>query len=1182
MERFPSLHALRLLAGRSCWCVEPAALPFRSFRCCRARGCSDALLTHRCLQTDVTGARRYGTCLAFCWPPVHKTQDAPPAELQSTHSLCLLSRVPVADTARKLLRILHMLLSYRLDPAHAALSSVDAFTEVATQIVTEVPSAVGIRVRLRFAGQLSHDSICCHLSAPRELPSQDLSLLLLFQCLSIRHVLLVLACLCTERSVVFTSRSTSLPPRCWEAMLSLLWPLQWTLVYVPLLPDSLSTYLQAPTIFAYGVHTAALEEQVQEPDGLSGVVIVDLDSDTVTGTDATPRLPQLAADALHQSVRAVLHPGIEDVDDPFSDMESTTTGPMDDAIRERKIRCAFAAFFASLLLHVDAHIAGVETSEDNPEENDDEIVSLTDQRPGFAELLKSGFLEDWSKGAGPRANLDLPFMEDFIQTQMVTVFVDQRRRWGQKVREATKDGVAEDVMLEFVDSPWEQLRRLAAVRNERSFAQAPSIPSSGGRATSEEELLARIERGGPAPPLYEVTIALNRNQPVSLDGPTTELPSRVHALSEKLNSAIMQSPVPAVARSPASMDAMEEFYADGTVEPELVRFYQDQERVDDSEFYDAETHPDFLLVRNETMQQQTHRKVPPQQPEPEPEQLSYFRPANACDALDSGDTKLLALKFNAPAQWSSVDFWHARVSRLVAGLTATLCTRPKAAHLHLYRAAAYESLDQPLAALQDYVRAWCLDRFLRNDIGGGEIVLQRLCNVVGRIDSKIGPEAAILGYAVRGLNTVAALADALIGQAGERQLGELLHQCVAIARSAVPEAPTPTPAEAEAVAEEESRLTPPFDSILARSSASLEGLDRSVGPRLRRSRSFDYLEADDSDGTPPISPQATKMRRRSESIATTVGQTPSNLRHRRSLSTYNFGTPSPSAVDTWERNERSVSRSNSSALNAIPDGAQLPISLADWVDANKSVAGLPPKMERLHGRGQVDAADTDFLSFLPVARIGACAASEVCLRLLIRQFQAVALPGGLVCDEKQLQHIKSQPEYKEKFLDRVRDLQTYNPAVLPPDEKVCFFVNVYNTMAMHAYVELGVPTSLLGRLSLMKRTSYAINDLEYSLYEIEHSVLRACASKPAIIGAGVLLSLAKFGESDLRYACRIEQVEPLLNFALCPGTASAPPLRVFTPVDFQTQLRMQAETYCGQYIKLDEHKCACVHLHLLC
>ena len=51
---------------------------------------------------------------------------------------------------------------------------------------------------------------------------------------------------------------------------------------------------------------------------------------------------------------------------------------------------------------------------------------------------------------------------------------------------------------------------------------------------------------------------------------------------------------------------------------------------------------------------------------------------------------------------------------------------------------------------------------------------------------------------------------------------------------------------------------------------------------------------------------------------------------------------------------------------------------------------------------------------------------------------------------------------------------------------------------------------------------------------------------------------------------RVEQVEPLLNFALCPGTASAPPLRVFTPVEFNAQLREQAETFCGQFIKINE------------
>ena len=42
-----------------------------------------------------------------------------------------------------------------------------------------------------------------------------------------------------------------------------------------------------------------------------------------------------------------------------------------------------------------------------------------------------------------------------------------------------------------------------------------------------------------------------------------------------------------------------------------------------------------------------------------------------------------------------------------------------------------------------------------------------------------------------------------------------------------------------------------------------------------------------------------------------------------------------------------------------------------------------------------------------------------------------------------------------------------------------------------------------------------------------------------------------------------------MNFALCPGTASAPPLRVYTPFGFKAQLQDQASTFCEHYVKID-------------
>ena len=1102
--------------------------------------------------------RRYGTCLAFAWPSAGASPErGAPLPPESSHGLCLLSRVPVLDTARRLLCVLHELLCQRLHPGD--FRTPDGFTKAAARIVLEAPCAVGLSLQFSVSGGggLPRAPIQCALSGPRALPRQDVSLLLLFDCLSTAHVLQVLACLCTEQRVIFSSRSTSLPPRCWEAMLSLLWPLQWNLVYVPLLPDSLSAYLQAPTVFAYGVHTEALNEQLREPDGLNDVVLVDLDADTVTttSTEEVPRLPRQAAEDLHSAVHLILNPHLENVDDPFHDCDGNAAGAgrRSEPQQEVAIRVAFATFFATILLNVDAHLQGPERSTDDdneasePAEENDEIANLTGIGPPDAvELAESGFLSDWAEAAGGSAELDLPFMEQFIQTQMMLGFVEHRQRWAQQVREAARDGMADEVMLEFVDSAWEQLRRLAAGKDEGRTGRAGLISPL---EIDEAELRAKVERG-PNAPFYEVLIELGPTEP-------EEEVSLSQALQERREeSAVSPPPVSGGRRRLRRLTPLIDlYYSRGNQrEPQLISYYS------------SSTRPE---------------------PEPEPEPRAHSPPGAAAGAQFSKPPRPQFLRmvssrnvappmFQAPPDWRTPQFRQSRLNHLISGLTATLCARPNDANLHLCRAAANEAAEQPLDALQDYVRAWCLDRFLRDDVGGGEAILQRLCNTLGVVvDGQLGSEAAILGYAVRGLQAVTALADALISQAAERGLGQLLHRCVANAKSLAPPAPLATEAEAEAVAVEESRLTPPFDSVLPRSGTSLDAMF--TPPRLSKSSSTDRL-AESVGATPP------KTRRRSESANAALDadgkprapKTPppppasGAPPHRRTIS--GFVTPSPRDVERWQRTAEPSSGVGSTALNALPTGAPAPLPLKEWLAATDDGA---PSMVCLHGRGATDGgASREFISALPAAgsdASGACDAVEVCLRLLVRQLQAVAMPGGLICGEEQLQHIRQQPEYREVFLDRVRHLGLcYDPTTLPASDKVCFFVNLYNTLAIHAYIEFGVPTTLLKRLSNMKRASYVLNKHEYSLYEIEHSVLRAYASKPAILGVGVLLNLAKFSEGDPRYLSRVEQVEPLLNFALCPGTASAPPLRVFTPVEFNAQLREQAETFCGQFIKINE------------
>ena len=97
-----------------------------------------ALTKIRAAQTDLNAVRRYGTCLAFAWPSAGASPErGAPLPPESSHGLCLLSRVPVLDTARRLLCVLHELLCQRLHPGD--FRTPDGFTKAAARIVLEAP-----------------------------------------------------------------------------------------------------------------------------------------------------------------------------------------------------------------------------------------------------------------------------------------------------------------------------------------------------------------------------------------------------------------------------------------------------------------------------------------------------------------------------------------------------------------------------------------------------------------------------------------------------------------------------------------------------------------------------------------------------------------------------------------------------------------------------------------------------------------------------------------------------------------------------------------------------------------------------------------------------------------------------------------------------------------------------------
>lgn len=80
---------------------------------------------------------------------------------------------------------------------------------------------------------------------------------------------------------------------------------------------------------------------------------------------------------------------------------------------------------------------------------------------------------------------------------------------------------------------------------------------------------------------------------------------------------------------------------------------------------------------------------------------------------------------------------------------------------------------------------------------------------------------------------------------------------------------------------------------------------------------------------------------------------------------------------------------------------------------------------------------------------------------------------------------------------------------LSPDEKLAFFLNLFNTMVIHAAIRIGHPGGVVDRRSFNSDFLYIIGGQHYSLNDIRNGILRGNRRAP--------YSLVKpFGGGDRR------------------------------------------------------------------
>ncbi|KAL5552991.1 hypothetical protein UlMin_040392 [Ulmus minor] len=164
----------------------------------------------------------------------------------------------------------------------------------------------------------------------------------------------------------------------------------------------------------------------------------------------------------------------------------------------------------------------------------------------------------------------------------------------------------------------------------------------------------------------------------------------------------------------------------------------------------------------------------------------------------------------------------------------------------------------------------------------------------------------------------------------------------------------------------------------------------------------------------------------------------------------------------------------------------------------------------------------------------------------------------------------SNSEEFRRYVNLTQELHRINLHELSTEEKLAFFLNLYNAMVIHAVIRIGHPGGIMDR-KFFSDFQYLVGGHPYSLSIIKNGILRNNRRPP--------YSLVKpFGSGDKRLELAFAKGIPLVHFGLCDGTRSSPTVRFFTPQGVEAELRCAAREFfrsVGIEVNLDKRT---VHL----
>ncbi len=131
-------------------------------------------------------------------------------------------------------------------------------------------------------------------------------------------------------------------------------------------------------------------------------------------------------------------------------------------------------------------------------------------------------------------------------------------------------------------------------------------------------------------------------------------------------------------------------------------------------------------------------------------------------------------------------------------------------------------------------------------------------------------------------------------------------------------------------------------------------------------------------------------------------------------------------------------------------------------------------------------------------------------------------------------------------------LRSFDPRRLTGhDERLAFWINLYNALTIHAVIAFGVQGSVLRRRGFFRRARYLVGPFTLSLDEIEHGILRGNRALP-------LIPTRIFAPGDPRLELVITDPDPRIHFALNCASRSCPPISAYQADHLDDQLTTAA------------------------